>query len=129
LHIVITKRIRIIALWSTLFVFVALIVAFFFPLPPHGRFSTPDVDNTADAYLELSDGKVTWVYFGGERNREGEEFRRVMGEYHKEHRGWVFVNTSGKTAQLSATLLSLTIVYDNGDRYGPCYRYEIYKGR
>ena len=123
------KRIRKVALWGALFVAFASIVMVFLPVPPHGRFSTPQVANTADAYFEFSDGKFTTVMFGGESGREGKEYRRLVGEYRKERGRWVLVTPSGTTVQLCATPLSLTIVEDDGRREGPFYRYEIYKGR
>ena len=123
------KRIRRIAFWSAVFLVVASLVAAFLPVPPHGRFSTPRVANTADAYFEAADGKLTLVVFDGEHGREGEEHRHSIGDYRKEHGRWVFVTQTGITGQLSATILSLTIVDDKGHRDGPFYRYEIYKGR
>ena len=123
------KRIRRVALWSVAFLIAAMLIAVFLPVPPHGRFSTPKIANEADAYFAASGGKFTQVMFGGERGREGGEFRKFVGDYHKEHGRWVLVTDSGITAQLSATLLSLTIVYDKDHRDGPFYRYEIYTGR
>lgn len=123
------KRIRKVSFWGAVVLTIASIVVPFLPVPPHGRFSTPLVGNTADAYLEFSDGKFSTVAFGGRSGRQGKEFRRLVGEYRKEHGRWVLVTDSGDTSQLFANLLSLTIVYDNGYREGPFYRYEIYKGR
>ena len=123
------KHIRKVTLWLALLVAVGSIVVVFLPVPPHGRFSTPTVGNTADAYFEFSDGKFSTVAFGGESGREGKEYRHLVGEYRKEPGRWVLVTDSGSTGQLRATLLSLTIVDDKGRRDGPFYRYEIYKGR
>ncbi len=123
------QRIRKAALWIVSCVIVASIAAVFIPVSPSGRFSTPQVGNAADAYLEFSDGKAAQIVFGGERGREGPEYRRVFGDYGKERGHWVLVTDSGMTGQISATLLSLTITYDTGSKDGPFYRYEIYKGR
>lgn len=124
-----TKRLRKLALWGVLCVIIALLLAVFLPIPPHGRFSTPNIGNTAHAYLEFSGGKVSTVVFGGDHGREGPELRDVVGEYRKEHGRWVMVMQDGSTGHLCATLLSLTLVSDKGEKDGPYYRYEIYSGR
>jgi hypothetical protein len=124
-----TKRIRDAGLWCGLLAIVPSILAVIFPVPPHGRFSTPKVGNEADAYLEFSDGKATSVIFGGDHGREGEESRHVFGQYHRENGRWVLITDGGLTGRLSTTFLSITIVYDQGGKDGPFYRYEIYKGR
>ena len=123
------KRIRRVALWSAGFLLVASLAAVFLPIPPHGRFSTPAIGNSADAYYEASDGKFTQVVFGGERGREGEEFRKFIGDYHKEHGRWVLVTPDDSPGELRATLLSLRIIDPRTRPAGPFYRYEIYKGR
>jgi len=120
------QRIRRVTLWGVLIIAVTSIVVAFLPVSPHGRFSTPQVANTADAYFEFSDGKFSTVKFGGESGREGAESRRMVGEYHKEQGRWILVTHGGSTGQLHATLLSLTIVDAEGRREGPFYRYEIF---
>jgi hypothetical protein len=99
------------------------------PVPPHGRFSTPEVANMADAYFEASGGKFYSVIFDGERDREGREDRHFIGDYRKEHGRWVLVMPDGSTGELRATLLSLHIIDPRTRPTGPFYRYEIYKGR
>ena len=123
------KRIRRIALGIALFLVVASLAAVFIPVPPHGRFSTPQIGNTADAYFEASAGKFTQVVFDGERAREGEEHRKVIGDYRKESGRWVLVTPDGGTGELRDTLLSLRIIDPRTRPAGPFYRYEIYKGR
>jgi len=71
-----------VALWGAVFLVGASLAAVFLPIPPHGRFSTPQVGNEADAYFEASNGKLTQVVFDGVRGREGEEYRHFMGNYH-----------------------------------------------
>lgn len=104
---------------------VALLAAAFVPIPPTGRFSTPQVGNEADAYFEASDGKLTLVVFDGARGREGVELRRPMGSYHKERGRWLLV-TSDCTNELRATVFSLRIIYDQGHSAERYYRYEIF---
>lgn len=123
------KRIRRIALWSALFIAVAVLATLFVPIPPHGRFSTPQIANLADAYFEAADGKLTQVVFDGESGRQGEELRHFVGTYRKERGRWVLVTRDGSTGQLCATLSSLQIIDERGQRAGPFFRYEIYKGR
>ena len=122
------KRIRGVALWSAAFLLIASLAAVFLPVPPHGRFSTPAIGNSADAYYEASDGKFAQVVFDGVRGHEGEEHRSFIGDYHKEHGRWVIVTPDGSTGELRATLLSLRIIDPRTRPAGPFYRYEIYKG-
>lgn len=123
------KRICRIALGVALFLIVASLAAVFVPVPPHGRFSTPQIGNTADAYFEASAGKFTQVVFDGERAREGKEHRKFIGDYRKEGGRWVLVTPDGSTGELRATLLSLRIIDPRTRPAGPFYRYEIYTGR
>jgi hypothetical protein len=123
------KRIRRVALWASLFLVVVSLVAVFLPVPPHGRFSNPDIGNMAHAYFEASAGKFTQVVFGGEHGREGEEFRQFVGDYRKEGGRWILTTPDGSTGELRATLLSLHIIDPRTRPAGPFYRYEIYTGR
>jgi hypothetical protein len=122
------KRIEHICWGAVVLLIFAAIAAYFVPLPPHGRFATPDIGNMADAYFELYDGKVTWVVWSGERGRQGEELRRFIGDYQKQGGRWL-VNASGQTTELRATLYSLEIIESNGARAGPFYRYPFHTGR
>lgn len=123
------KRIRKIALWVALVLVVASLAVVLIPVPPHGRFSTPQIGNTADAYFEASAGKFTQVVFDGERAREGEEHRKFIGDYRKEGGRWVLVSPDGSAGELHATLLSLRIIDPRTRSAGRFYRYEIYTGR
>ena len=121
------KRIGRKVLWGAGFLVVASLAAAFVPVPPHGRFSTPQLGNLADAYFEASNGKLTQVVFGGERGREGNEFRHFIGDYRKEHGRWVLVTTNGSSGELRGTLFSLRIIDERTGPTGPFYRYEIHK--
>ena len=123
------KRIRRIALAVALFLVVVSLAAVFVPIPPHGRFSTPQIGNIGDAYFEASAGKLTHVVFDGERDRKGEEHRKYIGDYRKENGRWVLVTPDGNTGELRATILSLRIIEPRTRPAGPFYRYEIYSGR
>jgi hypothetical protein len=124
-----TKHIRRLTLGVALFLVVASLFAVFVPVPPHGRFSTPQIANLADAYFEASTGKLTQVVFGGEHGRAGEEFRHFVGDYRKEGGRWILTTPNGSTGELRATLLLLRIIDPQTRSTGPFYRYEIYKGR
>lgn len=119
------KRIGRIALGAALFLVVASLAAVFVPVPPHGRFSTPQIGNIGDAYFEASAGKLTHVVFDGERDRKGEEHRKYIGDYRKESGRWVLVTPDGSTGELRATLSSLRIIDPRTRPAGPFYRYEI----
>ncbi len=123
------KRVRRVTLGVVLFLVVACLVAVFLPLPPHGRFSTPQIGSSADAYFEAADGKLTQVVFDGERAWSGEEHREFIGDYRKQGGRWILVTPDGATGELHATLLSLRIFDPRTHSSGPFYRYEIYKGR
>jgi hypothetical protein len=113
------------ALWSAVFLVVGLLAAAFLPIPPHGRFSTPQVGNEADAYFEAADGKLTLVVFGGVGGRDGEEHRRFLGNYHREHGRWLLV-TPHSTNELRATLFTLRILDQKPGEVERFYRYEIF---
>lgn len=104
---------------------VALLVATFLPIPPHGRFSTPQVGNEADAYFEAADGKLTQVVFDGVGGRDGAEHRRFLGNYHWEHGHWLLV-TADITNELRATIWSLRIIDAQAHAVDRYYRYELF---
>src|SRR5215203_1009032 len=125
------ERIRRFALWGIPLLIAITLVALFVPIPPHGRFSFPDIGSQGDAYWELADGKVTLVVFSGERAREGEETRQFISNYRKVDGRWMAMATgaSNRPTELRATLLTLRLIESDGSESGPFYRYQIYKGR
>ena len=124
-----TKRIRRIALCVAIAFAVVAFAAVFVPVPPHGRFTMTGIGNNGDAYFKASEGKFTSVVWDGERNQDGVEHRRFIGDYRKEHGHGILVTPDGSAAELRATLLSLRILDPRTPPAGPFYRYEIYKGR
>jgi len=123
------KRLRQIVLGCVLVLLIAVATIPSITLPPHGRFSTPGVGNTADAYYEATNGKFYLVVFDGETGREGEEHRKFIGDYRKEDGRWILVTSNGHTGELRATLLSLTILQPPVRPAGPFYRYGIFTMR
>ena len=125
------KRIRRIAIGVALLLVLIAVVVVFMPIPPHGRFSFPDIGSEGDAYWELADGKIDLVVLEeyGKKANETRQYRDYLCEYRKIGGHWVTTDGSDKFSELRATLLSLTIVESNGSQQGPFYRYEIYKGR
>jgi hypothetical protein len=109
--------------WVFIFFVGLLCAAAVVPVSPVGRFDTPQVGNTADAYLEIRNGKVTQVVWTGESGRSGREVRHPCGNYRKENGTWVLVDPeSGSRSELRATLFSLVLIDSDGGHSGPWRR-------
>lgn len=117
------KRAQRIAIYLALLVAILAPLAAFLPVAPHGRFATPQVACTADAYYEFSNGECWQVPFSGEKAREGRENRQFVGHYRKAHGRWIVDAGDGKPGQVRATLFSLQFIESDGRRTGPFYRY------
>ena len=118
-----SKRTRRIALWSVIALAALLSVAALVPIPPHGRFATPQIGCLADSYFEFKGGKYWHVMFSGERDRQGEQERQFIGDYRKDNGRWVVDAGDGKPVEVRATLLSLEFLEADGRRGGPFHRY------
>jgi hypothetical protein len=112
-----TKRALKIILWATLALSVLAIVAAFLPLPPHGRFATPNLCCGDDSYFEFKGGKYWQVVI-----ENGKEQRQFIGLYHKENGRWLVDAGDGKPSQICATLFSLEFIGRDGRGY-PFHRH------